>query len=328
MRIQINIPTRPRSPILSLSTVIARTAALLVQVSIVYFAVFIPNVQAADITVHDAQGDVRVPVDPKIVATLDLATLDTLSAIGVDVAGVPTAPYPPYLAKFASSHYQKIGSLFEPDYEAINALGPDLIIVAGRSAPKFRELTKLAPTIDLSPDLQHRVNSAIAHAEILGQIFNKQVAVAQLVHRLQFTLAALQKRTATIGTGLLIMTSGGRLSAIGPDSWFGTLYNDFGVKPAVRTLDHNSAHGQVVSSEFILQTNPDWLFVIDRDAAIGQNGVVAKQLLDNPLVRQTKAWKAGHVVYLNPVTWYIVGDGLTALQQMVDEVAQAVAPPT
>lgn len=122
------------------------------------------------------------------------------------------------------------------------------------------------------------------------------------------------------------MTSGGRLEALGPGSWFGTLYNDFGVQPATRKLD-NGPHGQVVSSEFILQIDPDWLFVIDRDAAIGQTGASARQLLDNELVRQTRTWKAGHVVYLDPVTWYIVGDGLTALQTMVDEVFTATALP-
>jgi iron complex transport system substrate-binding protein len=80
----------------------------------------------------------------------------------------------------------------------------------------------------------------------------------------------------------------------------------------------------VISSEFILETNPDWLYVIDRDAAIGEKGASAQQLLDNELVRQTKAWKAGHVVYLDPVAWYIVGDGLTALQSMADEVSLAI----
>ncbi|MDR8398344.1 siderophore ABC transporter substrate-binding protein [Paraburkholderia sp. USG1] len=300
-------------------------ALMLAKVALAGLAVLPPVLHAEEITVHHSQGETRVPVNPKVVAVLDIASLDTLSAIGVNVAGVPTTPYPPYLSKFAGSQYRKVGSLFEPDYEALNALSPDLIIVGGRSAPRYAQVAKLAPTIDLSPDLQHRVDSAIAHAEILGQIFGKQAEVASRVSRLKQSIAALRARTATMGTGLLIMTSGGRISAVGPDSWFGTLYNDFGVRPASSNLDASSPHGQVVSSEFLLRTDPDWLFVIDRDVAIGQAGAPAKQLLDNELVRQTRAWTAGHVVYLDPVTWYIVGDGLTALQRMVDEVSRAVS---
>jgi hypothetical protein len=64
-------------------------------------------------------------------------------------------------------------------------------------------------------------------------------------------------------------------------------------KPAIDNLTV-ARHGQVVSFEFLLKTNPDWLFVIDRDVAIGQDGKTAQQLLDNPLVRhQGLARQAG-----------------------------------
>lgn len=292
-------------------------------ISVTLFVLFSRMLHAEEITVHDIQGLSRIPVNPRVVAVLDIAALDTISAIGVDVAGVPTLHYPPYLAKFDESRYRKVGSLFEPDYEALNALSPDLIIVGGRSSPKYAQVAKLAPTIDLTPDFQHRVDSAISHAQLLGKIFGKQAEVARLTGKLRASVESLRARTAKMGTGLLVMTSGGRIGALGPKSWFGTLYNDFGVEPVTSKLD-DGPHGQVISSEFILETNPDWLYVIDRDAAIGEKGASARQLLDNELVRQTKAWKAGHVVYLDPVSWYIVGDGLTALQSMADEVSLAI----
>jgi iron complex transport system substrate-binding protein len=48
-------------------------------------------------------------------------------------------------------------------------------------------------------------------------------------------------------------------------------------------------------------------------------------VLDNELVAQTTAWRNGQVVYLDPVNWYLVGGGLTALQASVDQIAKAVA---
>lgn len=304
-----------------------RSLALIIARTVVACLAICPiAVHAEDIVVRHAQGETRVTVSPQKVATLDIASLDTLAAIGVDVAGVPRVRFPSYLAKFDDARYRKMGSLFEPDYEAFNALAPDLIIVGGRSARKFTELSKLAPTIDLSPDMKGRVESAIANAEILGRIFHKEPEVSERVSKLRQSIAALRAKTGAAGTGLLIMTTGGRISKLGPGSWFGTLYDDFGVKPPEGKVD-NGPHGQVISSEFILQTDPDWLFVIDRDAAIGQAGASAQQLLDSELVRQTKAWKAGHVVYLDPTNWYIVGDGLTSLQAMVDQVSNAISSP-
>ncbi|AHK04903.1 MULTISPECIES: siderophore ABC transporter substrate-binding protein [Rhizobium/Agrobacterium group] len=282
--------------------------------------------QAQEITIKHSQGETRVATNPHTVLTLDIAALDTLDAIGVGVAGVPNTPFPPYLSKYKDERYRKIGSLFEPDYEAINALKPDLVIVGGRSSPKYAEVAKLAPTIDLSPDFKHRVAADIEHAEALGRIFNKESEVADRVGHLRATIDALRVKAATAGTGMLIMTSGGRIAAIGPGSWFGTLYDDFGVRPAATTLD-SGPHGQVVSSEFILMADPDWLFVIDRDAAIGESGAAAKQILDNELVHQTKAWKSGHIVYLDPIDWYIVGDGIVSLQAMADQVISALSRP-
>ena len=107
-------------------------------------------------------------------------------------------------------------------------------------------------------------------------------------------------------------------------SRFGVIHDAFGVKPATAGLSVSN-HGQAISYEFIAQTDPDWLFVIDRDAAIGREGSPARSMLDNELIRPTKAWKTGRVVYLNNYNWYLLGSAGCAMQQSVDEVARALA---
>jgi iron complex transport system substrate-binding protein len=80
------------------------------------------------------------------------------------------------------------------------------------------------------------------------------------------------------------------------------------------------------SFEFLLKTNPDWLFVIDRDVAIGQDGKTAQQLLDNPLVRATKAWRGKQVVYLNAANWYTLSNaGPGALKANIQQLSDAFA---
>ena len=131
---------------------------------------------------------------------------------------------------------------------------------------------------------------------------------------------------ASKGKGLIVLTTGGRISAYGPGSRFGILHDAFGIVPAATGLD-TGTHGQPVSFEYILKTNPDWLYVIDRDAAIGREGSPAKSFLDNELVRQTTAWKKNQVVYLEPANWYLVGGGLTALHQSIEQVSKAFDAP-
>src|SRR3712207_70706 len=104
------------------------------------------------VTVAHAQGETAVPADPQRVVVFDVGVLSTLDSLGVEVAGVPEATYPESLSQYSGEEYAKVGSLFEPDYEAVNALEPDLIIVGGRSAAVYPELAEIAPTIDLTVD--------------------------------------------------------------------------------------------------------------------------------------------------------------------------------
>ncbi|WP_230533569.1 siderophore ABC transporter substrate-binding protein [Microvirga roseola] len=278
---------------------------------------------AQDIKIQHAQGETAIPASPKKVLVFDLASLDTLDALGIEIAGVPTGRLPNFLSKYSADRYEKVGTLFEPDFEAVNSAEPDLIIVGGRSRVKYPELSKIAPTIDLSTDPNDYVASVIRNARLLGKVFGKESQAEALVTKLKGSIANLRQQAPKAGKGLLILTTGGKMSAYGPSSRFGVLHTGFGIQPAVENLTITN-HGQAISSEFILKTNPDWLFVIDRDTAVGRNEGAAKRLLDNELVNQTKAWKSGQVVYLDPVNWYLVGGGLTAMQASVDQIAKAI----
>lgn len=281
------------------------------------------SANAADVAVKHAQGETTVATNPEKVVVFDFATLDNLDRLGVKIIGVPgSIAYPEYLKKYDGADYTKVGTLFEPDYEAVNAAEPDLIIVGGRSAAKYGELAKIAPTIDLTVPAKEFISGTEANIEKLGQLFGKETEAKAEVDKLNSELAALKEKTKGKGKGLMILTSGGKISAYGPGSRFGVLHDSFGVEPAAPDLSVGN-HGQPVSSEFILETNPDWLFVLDRDAAIGREGTSAKQLLDNELVRQTNAWKNDQVVYLNAQNWYLVGGGLGALHNTIQQLSAA-----
>lgn len=276
---------------------------------------------AAPVTVKHASGETVLKDTPKKVVVFDLTSLDTLDALGVDVAGVAIGGKPAWLAKYNDDKVAKVGTLFEPNLEAVNALQPDLIIVGGRSQAKYADLAKVAPTIDLTADNNKPLESARANITQLGAIFGKDDKAKALVADIDAGVAALKQKAQNIGKGLLVLTVANKMSAYGPGSRFGMLHDVFGVPAAVPDLKIGR-HGQPVTFEFIQKTNPDWLFVIDRDAALGKPDN-AKKMLDNELVGQTNAWKSGQVVYLDPANWYLIGAGAQAMKQNIDQLSKA-----
>ncbi|WP_455476360.1 siderophore ABC transporter substrate-binding protein [Bartonella sp. B17] len=275
------------------------------------------------VTINHASGTTPVPTSPKKVVVFDLASLDNMNHLGIKaVAGVPEGKKPIYLQEFDNAQYEKIGTVFEPDYEKIAALQPDLIIISSRTQTKYKDLSKIAPTIDLTVSNKNSLKDIERNVLILGKIFGKEKEAEKEITTLNENLAAVRKSTQGKGTGLILMTSGGKISALGPQSRFDILHSEFGIAPATDKLTVQK-HGQLISPEFILETNPDWLLVIDRDAAIGREGQSAEQLLDNELVQRTTAGKQNQIVYLDSWSWYRASGGLTGLNEAAKQIKEA-----
>ena len=272
-------------------------------------------------TIRHAQGEIEITDVPQQVLVYDLASLDNLDALGVPVAGAPGGlAMPGHLQGYAAA----IGTVFEPDMEAVAAMAPDLIVVGGRSGPKHADLSRIAPTIDLTLPRQDYIAGLRDNLITLGRIFGREDAAAEQIAALDADIAALNAQAADAGRVLVVLTTGGRMSTHGPGSRFGVMFDEMGFTPAVTGTD-TGTHGQAISHEFIMETNPDWLFVVDRDAAIGREGQSAQQFLDNPLVRSTTAWERGQVVYLDPMAWYLVGGGVQALRTGIAQLGAALA---
>jgi iron complex transport system substrate-binding protein len=279
---------------------------------------------SASVTVEHAQGSTTIEGTPEKVVVFDVGYLMTLDELGVKIAGVPTVEnLPGGLAKFTGDEYPKVGSLFEPDYEKVNALGPDLIVIAGRSAAAYPELKKIAPTVDLTVDQTDFVPSLSSRIEALGAIFGKE---AEVKNRLDALKASVEEVKGKVDdrTGLIVLTTGGKMSAHGPGGRFGIVHDVLGVKPAAEGLKTDT-HGNSITAEFIAEKNPGLLYVVDRDAAIGQEGEAAQKVLDNALVAQTDAAKNDKIVYLDPFTWYIAPTALTSVESMVKTIGDSLS---
>ncbi len=279
---------------------------------------------ASTVSVEHAQGTTDVPLNPETVFTFDLGALDTLDALGIRAAGVPQGGLPAQLSDYEGDDTTNIGSMFEPDFETIAAAEPDLIIISGRSADSYEELSDLAPTIDLSVDAADPLAGFTTVTESLGTIFGVEDAVAERLSALDTEISATREAAATAGNGLIVMTSGGEVTAYGANSRFGLIHDVLGVEPAT-DVKMDGRHGEAISFEYIAEADPAHLFVIDRDAAVGEAGAAAAAVLDNDLVNGTDAARNGAITYLDSASWYLIGYGLNNLDAMVATVNQAVS---
>lgn len=280
---------------------------------------------SGEIVITHAQGETTVPLNPEVVLTFDLSSADTLDKLGIKVAGLPKSNLGGDFERFNTDDYLDIGTLFEPDYEAVAAAEPDLIIVANRSAEALPELSKIAPTIDVTGEGVDFIGDLHEQTNLLASIFGKEAEAAEALAAIDAQVAELQAKTADAGTGLVILTSGGEVSAVTPGWTRGAfIYDTLGFQPPVDDIEE-ATHGEPISFEFLLEHDPDWLFVFDRDAVTGEDGAAAEEVLDNAIVHETTAWQNDQIVYLDPYNWYIVMTGLGTVQSMIDEVNAAIA---
>ncbi len=272
------------------------------------------------ITVPHAQGEAVIEGTPKTVMVTDWAAFDNLTALGVTVTGIPGGHMPAHLAKKVTPDMQPIGSLQEPDIEAIAAAKPDLVIVASRSRKSYPAISKIAPTIDASIDNNNLIDSLKANLTSYGKIFDREARAAELIAELDAKVEKARAAAEGKGNALVLVTNGSKMGIYGRESRVSWIYNTLNV-PSVfdNKVDDRDHGGDAVTFEYLLKTNPDWLFVVDRDAGVGNEGS-ARALLDNELIHQTDFWKNKRIVYLDPPASYVTMHGYDAVSLLLDQV--------
>ena len=202
---------------------------------------------SSEVTIKTANGDVKVPTNPKKIVTLDLGAADTIRALGKEssIVGMPKKTLPAYLKNLPSS-IKNVGSMKEPNMEAIAALKPDLIIASGRTAQYVKKLKEIAPTVLFQTDNKDYWGSTkkniLSLASIFGEDGTKKAKseLATLDKEIQTVVAANEKSNKN---ALAMMLNEGAISAFGAKSRFAFLYSTLKFKPTDAKIKE-SRHGQ------------------------------------------------------------------------------------
>ncbi len=280
-----------------------------------------------ELSIKHKLGETKVKKNPQKVVVFDFGALDSLDKMGIEVTALPKSNIPPYLEKYKADKYINVGSLKEPDFEKINEVAPDLIIISGRQAEMYDELSKIGPTIYIGVENDKYIESFTENMKTLGKIFGKESFIDEQLAKINEDIKAIHAKAAALNkTALIILANEGSISAYGEKSRFGIIHDVFGI-PAVDKTIEVSTHGQKITSEYIVEKNPDYLYVIDRGAAVATTSEAqsaAKQVVENELVKKTKAYQNNHLVYLDQNYWYLSGGGLISIEEMIKEISASL----
>lgn len=275
------------------------------------------------VTITHELGEATVNKNPEKVVVFDFGVLDSLDELGVEVTALPKMNVPPYLSKFEDDKYENVGTLKEPDFEKLSEIQPDLIIISGRQADLYDQLAEIGPTIYVAIDTANYLDSFKNNMKILGEIFEKEAEIDEKIAEVEEAIATVnEKATASGKKALIVLANEGKVSAYGPNSRFGFIHDVLGVPPVDENIEA-STHGQSISFEYIVEQNPDVLYVIDRGAAVADDAS-AKEVIENDLVKNTTAYQDGNIFYLDPSYWYLSGGGLVSVKEMVNEIDESL----
>lgn len=293
-------------------------------------AAFAEMAQPEIVTITSFNGsyeavELTVPYDPQRIAILDMASLDILNALGLSDRVVGSASTSlDYLKDIVNAEgVENLGNIKEADMEAVMACEPDIIFIGGRLGKSYDALSEIAPVVFLSTDSELSVvESTRQNAKIIASIFGMEDEIDAKMDAFADRIDALKAFAADKNAIIALVTNGGfnvlgndgRCSIIGREIGF----ENVGVDANVDT----STHGNEASFEFVVEKNPDYIFVMDRDAAINTEGAqLAQEIVENELVMDTDAYKNGNIVYLaHPAVWYTAEGGITALDMMLQDL--------
>ncbi|ENJ9655238.1 siderophore ABC transporter substrate-binding protein [Clostridium botulinum] len=279
---------------------------------------------SVDIKITHKLGEATLKKNPKKVVVFDYGTLDSLDKMGIEIKGLPKSNIPSYLSKYKDDKYVDVGTLFEPNFEKLNEIKPDVIFISARQSKVYEEVNKIAPTIQLNTENGKYMESVKSNLEKLGKVFDKEDFVKDEIKKLDDSVKYINKKASESGKkALVVLANDGALSAYGKGSRFGIIHEELGFPLSDEHID-TAVHGQKISFEYVVEKNPDYIFVVDRGAVVQGGHKSVNKILENDLIKTTKAYKNNKIISLNPELWYISSGGIVSTTEMLKEIKESI----
>lgn len=282
------------------------------------------------VTVTDMAGnEVTIESADRVVVT-DNRVFQLVHDWGIEVVAAPRLIMSPNNPMQSDESILDIGSHAEPDFEQVIAADPDLVINGYRfSADNETDMRKAAPdaafvvmdNTELPTD-----EYVVETVTLLGEVFGKQDEAKALVDRFHAAIETAKEAydPATKVMGLVTSANEIRYSSHTEGRGASIFFSLLGMTPALDAEGSSNHQGDDISLEGIAEANADFFLVLDRDAAVADDGEATPALdlilesasLANVPAVQNKA------IYVMPGDYYLTED-IFAFTTVLEELAEA-----
>lgn len=217
-------------------------------------------------TVVDAEGtEVKVPENPERIVALSEPTLDGLLALDIEpigaVSGRGQSAVPNYLQDRAGD-IKLLGGVAQPNFEAIGAAKPDLILVDGTSInnnpPVIAALRRIAPVVYTG----YAGGDWRKNFELVAEATNKQDAAAKVLAEYDEAIAAAKPQLEQFNgkTFSIVRWQGNSAALILKELPPGRALSDLGLARPANQDREGRGHSEPVSLENLTEIDADYIF--------------------------------------------------------------------
>lgn len=269
-------------------------------------------------TVEHAMGSTDITERPQRVVVLDTGEFDSAVSLGVIPVGAVTTDvsttFLSYLADEAEN-VEPVGTIAEPNLEAIAALDPDLILSnVVRHEDLYDELSQLAPTVFAAEVGAVWKDNLRLAAEALGMQEEADAAISEYEGKAAALGEALGDPSSTTVSPLRFVE--GTIRAYSPDSFIGTVLADIGLSQPQLPPGQYPAFTEI-SKEQLPMADAD-VILYSSYGSVDDSG--EKEVLAGPLWPRLEAVQSAQASAVDGDIFYS-GIGLEAASLIVADLA-------
>lgn len=283
-------------------------------------------------TVRHAAGETEVPTEAQRIVVLAGDQLDALCALGLQGRIVGAAlpdgsdAQPSYLGAVVHD-LPAVGTRSEPDFDAIRALNPDLILGSDELTPDaYPELSAVAPTVFTGApgaaweDNLRTVGAATARVDATNRLIDEFTATADRTGT---------ENDATHFQASVVQLTDKTLRVFGPDSFAGSVLADVGVdRPAAQRFT-DKPYVEVGTSNEDLDNSPDFSLADGDIVYVSFETSAAKdragEVMNSDAWKKLAATRDNRVYVVNNEVWQ-TGEGIVAARGILTDLRWINAP--
>jgi iron complex transport system substrate-binding protein len=278
--------------------------------------------QATTRLIKHAMGETEVPLNPQRVVVLDSGELDSVLALGVKPVGAVTAfadgEFQAYLGD-KTEGIQKVGTISEPNLEAIIALQPDLILSSKlRHEEIYNQLAQIAPTVFAERVGVVWKENFRLHAEALGKTAEAdriEAAYRERIAQLQQRLEQPDQISVSV-----VRFLEGQVRQYQRGSFIGTILTDVGVARPEQQSKTDETWTEL-NRELIPDVDADVMFVTTFGLA---DETPLQEFQSDPLWAQLNVVQQDRVYTVSDDHW-MLGLGYLAADRVLDDLETHLA---